>query len=152
MVPCPFQTLCGVQPLGDEQPFLLAASGPYINSFHLKTGSLLSQWPPAKEIGQSLNGIASHGEEGRPAKRQKLDEDDLPELPREDTEESIDFISERKKGERRKPKVETSTLPNVSHIVVTSNGKTAICVTGEDKAVTVFDLNSSGVMDLKSQR
>src|ERR1700761_5905476 len=139
MVPSPFQTLCCVQPAGNQQPFLLAASGPVISTFDLKDGSLLSQWPPSKTENHEQNGLPRNGVDSRPAKRQKLDEAAPAELSRAESEESIEIISERKKGERRKPKVENSTLPNVSHIIVTSTGKTVIAATGEDKSVTVFD-------------
>lgn len=147
MYASPFQTLCGVQPVGHQKPFLLAASGPIISSFNLKDGSLLSQWPRSKKDSGSTN-----GEEGPSPKRRRLDEDRPEGLSREESEESLVFISERKKGERRKPKVESSTLPNVSHILVTSDAKTAICVTSEDKSITVFDLMSEGVLELKNQR
>ncbi|OCT48234.1 tRNA (guanine-N(7)-)-methyltransferase non-catalytic subunit TRM82 [Cladophialophora carrionii] len=151
MVAAPFQTLCCVQPVENQQPFLLAASGPLISTFNLKDGSLLSQWPRSKEE-QDQNGTTADGDADRPAKRQRLEEDAPVELPREESEESIEIISERKKGERRRPKVEHTTLPNVSHIVVTSNGKTVICVTSEDKSITVFDVQLGGVLDLKSRR
>ena len=70
----------------------------------------------------------------------------------EELEESIEFISERTKGERRKPCEESSILPNVSHIVSTSNGQTVVSVTCEDKAVNVFDVQSEGTLELKSRR
>ncbi|KAJ9614490.1 tRNA (guanine-N(7)-)-methyltransferase non-catalytic subunit trm82 [Cladophialophora chaetospira] len=150
MVASPFQTLCCVQPVEDEQAFLLAASGPIITTFDLKHGSFLSRWPPSKD---EIHHIATNeDEEDRPAKRQKLDEDLPAELHREESEESIEIISERKKGERRKPKVESSTLPNVSHIIVTSDGKTVIAVTAEDKSVSVFDIQTGGVLNLRNKR
>jgi hypothetical protein len=151
MVAAPFQILCCVQPVGNQQPFLLAASGHLISTFNLKDGSLLSQWPTAEEH-QNQNGSRGNSDGGRPAKRQRLGEDAPMGLPREDSEESIEIISERKKGERRKPKVENTTLPNVSHIAITSNGQTAICVTIEDKSVTIFDIQSGGILGLKSRR
>lgn len=146
MLASPFQMLCGVQPSGDQNPFLLAASGPMISSFNLKDGSLLSQWPLSKKESGSTN-----SEEGPSPKRRKLDEDDAEGLSREDSDSPV-FILERKKGERRKPKVESSALPNVSHILVTSDAKTAICVTSEDKSITTFDLLSEGVLVLRTQR
>ena len=150
MISSPFQTLCCFQPVGDEQPYLLAAAGSIVTSFNLKDGSVLSRWPASNHGLQSSS--ADNGDGGRPAKRQKLDEDIPTEISREESEESIEIISERKKGERRKPKIESATLPNVSHLLVTSNGKSAVCVTGEDKSVTVFDLTARGVLNLKSRR
>ena len=150
MIHSPFQRLCCIQPVGDQQPFLLAASGPCISSFDLRDGSLLSQWSPSAEEDRDHGGTTTNGE-GPPTKRRKIEADVPEEVPREESDESVEIISERKKGERRKPKVENSTLPNVSHIVTTSNGKTVICVTGEDKTVTVLEVQS-GVLSMKTRR
>ncbi|KIX96574.1 uncharacterized protein Z520_07840 [Fonsecaea multimorphosa CBS 102226] len=152
MVPWPFQKLCCVQPADGQQPFLLAASGPVINSLSLKDGSLLNRWPPSDPEDEEYDEASTNGQETRPPKRRKLGEGTRGELAHQESEDSIEIISERKKGERRKPKVENTTLPNVSHIITTSDGKTAICVTGEDKSVLVFDVLTGGVLNLKSQR
>ncbi|OAP54696.1 hypothetical protein AYL99_11144 [Fonsecaea erecta] len=152
MVLCPFQKLCCVQPVDGQQPFLLAASGPVINSLCLKDGSFLSRWSPSDREDEEYDQAAANGQEARASKRRKIGEEFRGELPHQESEDSIEIISERKKGERRKPKVENTTLPNVSHIITTSDGKTAICVTGEDKSVIVFDVLTGGVLHLKSQR
>jgi hypothetical protein len=91
-------------------------------------------------------------DEGPPAKRRRMEDDGPAEALREDTEESIEIISERKKGERQKPKVENSKLPNVTHVVVTSNAATVITVTAEDKSINVFSVGTAGVLNLQSQR
>ena len=80
-------------------------------------------------------------------------EDDGPAEPaREDIEESIEIISDRKRGERRKAKVEDSKLPNVTHVIVTSNAATVITVTAEDKSINVFSVGTTGVLNLQGQR
>ena len=152
MVACPFQALCCVQPVENQRPFLLAASGPTIGSFDLKDGSLLAQWLPQKLNNEKYGNNIRDDVEGRPAKRQKLYEEAPAELRPEESEESIEIISERKKGERRWPKVESSTLPHVSHLVATSDAKTVIGVTTEDKAVIVFDVQMGGVLTERSRR
>jgi hypothetical protein len=153
MVACPFQTLCSVEPVGEQPPFLLAASGPILSSFDLKDGSLMNQWPTDQNGGEDYTTTTTDGgEESRPTKRQKLENDHPSELHREDSDDSIEIISERKKGERRRPKVESSKLATVSHILASRDGKTAIVVTGEDKTITVFDIVNGGKLSQKSRR
>ncbi|KAK7887548.1 tRNA (guanine-N(7)-)-methyltransferase non-catalytic subunit trm82 [Exophiala xenobiotica] len=149
----PFQTLCCVQPVDGQQPFLLAARGPVISSFNLKDGSLLDQWPRLKGANtQDGDAGMMNGDDGPPAKRRRMEDDGPAQALREDTEESIEIISERKKGERQKPKVENSKLPNVTHVVVTSTAATVITVTAEDKSINVFSVGNAGVLNLQSQR
>ncbi|KIW76600.1 hypothetical protein Z517_09044 [Fonsecaea pedrosoi CBS 271.37] len=152
MVLYPFQKLCCVQPVDGQHPFLLAASGPVVNSLNLKDGTLLSEWRPFDEEDEEYDEARTNGEEARPPKRRKIGDGPRGEPSHLESEDSIEIISERKKGERRKPKVENTTLPNVSHIIATSDGKTAICVTAEDKSVIVFDVLARGVLHLKSRR
>ncbi len=149
----PFQTLCCVQPVDGQQPFLLAASGPVISSFNLKDGSLLDQWPRSKGAdAQDEDAGTADGDEGPPAKRRRMEDDGPAEPAREDIEESIEIISDRKRGERRKAKVEDSKLPNVTHVIVTSNAATVITVTAEDKSINVFSVGTTGVLNLQGQR
>ncbi|EXJ69181.1 uncharacterized protein A1O5_07217 [Cladophialophora psammophila CBS 110553] len=123
-----------------------------MNSFNLKDGSFLSQWPRSDTEDEEYNAAVTNGKEARAPKRRKLEEGSRGEASHQDSEDSIEIISERKKGERRKPKVENTSLPNVSHIITTSDGKTVICVTAEDKAAIVFKVLTGGVLHLKSRR
>ncbi|KIX04194.1 uroporphyrinogen decarboxylase [Rhinocladiella mackenziei CBS 650.93] len=153
MLQHPFQALCCVQPVGGQQPFLLAASGPIINTFNLKDGSLLSQWPRTDNDDSEQHATSRvDGGEARPSKRPKIEGEDQPESSHQHSDDSIEIISERKKGERRKPKVESSKLPNVSHIITTSDGATVIVLTAEDKSIGVFKVRSWGRLDLLSRR
>ncbi|KIW14818.1 hypothetical protein PV08_07603 [Exophiala spinifera] len=154
MVQSPFQTVCCVQPSNGQQPFLLSASGPVIYSLDIKTGSLLSQWPQQGEKTDQEEAPATtiDGDENRPPKRRRLDEGEQAEVPREDSENSIEIISKREKGESRKLKVENSKSSNVTHIITTSSGATVITVTAEDKSINVFGVGPEGVLDLQSQR
>lgn len=144
----PFQKLCCVQPVDGQQPFLLAASGAVISSFNLKDGSLLSRWPPLAN--EDEDRIKREGT--RPTKRRKIEEGNHAELSRDNLEDSVEDKTERMKSERRKLKIESSKLLNVSHIVTTSDGVNVIAVTGEDKAVGVFNVRAGGILELLNQR
>jgi tRNA (guanine-N(7)-)-methyltransferase subunit TRM82 len=149
MVASPFQQLCCVQPTESSTPFLLAAAGSLISSFDLRDGSLIACWPREKEH-LPLTGIDAAGEDGPPSKKRKLDLE--PNLSREASEESLEIISERRKGERRRPKVESTVQANVSHLITTSGGKHVVCVTAEDKSIKVFDVENRQILKLRSER
>jgi hypothetical protein len=132
----------------------LASSGPIIYSFDLKDGSVLSQWPREddEEDVDDAHDKTANGEEGRPTKRRRVDTRDAAEGSRVPSDESIEIISERKKGERRGPKRENSKMANVTHMSATSDGTSLVVVTAEDKAVSVFAVRGAGVLHLQSQR
>lgn len=154
MVQHPFQRLCCVQPVDQQQPFLLSAAGPTISSFNLRDGSLLSQWPrPEVEDAIEEDGPSDvNGDAIRPSKRRRIEEEGQTGLSRNDSEDSVEIISERKKGDRRKPKVESLKLPNITHVIATSDAATVITVTADDKSINVFSVSSGGVLTLQSQR
>lgn len=135
---------------------VLAAIGPCIQSLSLEKGNVLSLWP--RDENDDSTDDEQSGEEERPMKRLKLDNTGPASLGREGSEvseASIEIIAEgkqRQKGERRRPKIAETTLPNVSHLVVTSNGDKAITVTAEDKAVRVFSVSRSGRLRQLSSR
>lgn len=152
MASYPFQRLCCILPIDNQRPFLLAASGPLIISLDLKDGSVLSRWP--KQDGTTHDDSSAEATRSgeRSNKRRKLDTEDPAGLSRQTSEESIEIISERKKGERRKPKVENIKQPNISHLLATSDGTTAIALMAEDKSVNVFQVQSTGNLSLQSKR
>ncbi|KAK5062988.1 hypothetical protein LTR84_005064 [Exophiala bonariae] len=152
MASCPFQKLCWVHPVDDQPPFLVTASGPLLISLDSKDGSVLSQWPKQDETTQHKYSQESTENGERSTKRQKLDTDDHVALSRQTSQDSIEIISERKKGERRKPKVETTKQPNFSHLVATSDGTTVVGVMTEDKSINVFQVLSAGELSLQSKR
>ncbi|KAK4943802.1 tRNA (guanine-N(7)-)-methyltransferase non-catalytic subunit trm82 [Elasticomyces elasticus] len=94
----------------------------------------------------------ANGDGTRPSKRRRIDVEGQTGISRNDSEDSVEIISERKKGERRKPKVESSKLPNITHIITTSDAATVITVTAEDKSINVFSVGYGGVLTLQSQR
>ena len=144
----PFQKLCCVQASPHHKPLLFAASGSNIFTFQLQSGKVTSRWS------------AIHGPENapvktapNPSKRRKLDGEQNGSLSRQESEESVEISVERRKGDRRKPKVEQPKASNVSHILATSDGQTLVAVTADDKTIHVFAvLGEDGVLLSKSSR
>ena len=142
----PFQKLCCVPSTVERPSLLLAAAGAVILTYDLETRKLLNHGPPfdeaASEDEDSIDGA-------EPAKRRKLNHSTLSQ---ETSEDSVEIVAERKKGERRKPKVEESKLPNVSHLVATSNGQNIVAISAEDKCIIVFSLTSVCRLIVESRR
>ena len=146
----PFQKLCLVPKTMERPSLLLAAAGPSILTYDLEIRKVLSHGPPFGEAISKDDWQAHASANGpSPAKRRKLDH---ATLSQEASEESVEIVAERRKGERRKPKIEESRLPNVSHLIATSNGRSVIAITAEDKCITVFSLSSVGKLLIESQR
>ncbi len=142
----PAQKLCWVS----RTSLLLAASGSRILTYNLETGKLLSHGPPFDENTSKENHQTAGSAYGpSPTKRRKFDH---PNSSRETSDGSVEIVAERKKGERRKPKVKASNLPNVSHLIASSNGRNVIAVTTEDKCITVYSLILSGRLLIESRR
>ncbi|KAK5944120.1 tRNA (guanine-N(7)-)-methyltransferase non-catalytic subunit trm82 [Knufia obscura] len=139
----------------DSTDIILAATGTYIQSLSLTTKKPFSIWP-REDVGDPSDD-EDLGDD-RPAKRPKLETGEKPSLrleTSEASEASIDIKVEgkpRQKGERRTPKIPDTSLPHVSHLIATSDGKHAIAVTAEDKAVRVFGINKSGNLKQLSSR
>ncbi len=143
----PFQKLCHVGATPDLPEALLAASGPHICCYDLDKG-LTTRWPAVEERNDISDNEAlqANGDDdgSRPAKRQRLSGHEEPPLSRQDSEDSVEIISERTKGRRRKPKpVAEVKLPNVSHMIGTGNGKYIVVVTTDDKCIRVLERQTS---------
>lgn len=148
MVRYPFHKLCYLPVNQQGRQILLAAAGHTIQSLSFPEGKLLGCWP-SQESDDSNDESVAEGHAKRPAKRRRLNNGVLSSSPDESdaSELSIEIVAEgrqRQKGERRKPKIPDLRLPNVSHILTTSDGKNAITVTAEDKAVRVFNVSRRG--------
>ena len=151
--PHPFQKLCYIPSIATRPCVLLAAVGPKILTFDIRKGALLGQGPPFDaESSDAESEPGDFGNGSSTSKRRKLEHPGVSSLSREPSDESVEIVAERRKGERKKPKVEEPKLPNVSHIVATSDGQTVIAVTTEDKSINTFSLRSSGRLVLKSRR
>ena len=161
----PFQKLCYISQASDIN-ILLAANGPYILSLDLKNGGVSSKWPddtahspPAQHFEASRAGAGAGAlggtdkEDDPPNKRRKVSASQQEEQNSCESSSSIEFVSERAKGQRRKKKiVSKSALPNVSHLISTADGLHVIAVTAEDKCIRVFELNSLGNLRPLSER
>ncbi len=157
----PFQKLCHIIQSGDSG-LLLAAAGPYILSLDLKNGGVLLKWP--NDVHESSERQAEEGSRNgdfvgntldghRPTKRRKLSfSQEEEEQDARQSSVSIEFVSERAKGQRRKKKIVKSSLPNVSHVLSTVDGRHVVAVTAEDKCIRVFELDSLGHLKLLSER
>lgn len=148
----PFQKLCCVPETSERSAVVLAAAGSSILTFDL-TGNLVSHGPPFEEPASLDGGEAEDSTNGlSPFKRRKIEHPKTLSISREASEDSIEIVAERQKGERRKPKVEESKLPSVSHLISTSDGRAIISVTTEDKSINTFELSNAGKLIIKSQR
>lgn len=143
----PVHKVCHVHDESNGKDFLLAATGPCIQSLACSDGRLMSMWPRDEDAESSEDDTE---DADRPSKRVKLDRE-ASEL----SEASIEIVAdgkERQKGERRRPKIPNTTLPHVSHLITTSDARHAIAVTAEDKAVRVFSISRSGRLRQLSSR
>ena len=143
----PFQKLICVPQTFKRPSILLAAAGSSILTFSLPEGEILNRAPPFDddEASDDYEGVDGPS----PLKRRKLEH---ASLSREASEDSIEIVAERRKGERRKPKLEVSKLPKVSHLLATSDGRMVITVSVEDKSVNAFSLQNSGKLIWRSTR
>ncbi|KAJ9655088.1 tRNA (guanine-N(7)-)-methyltransferase non-catalytic subunit trm82 [Neophaeococcomyces mojaviensis] len=139
----------------EDKRILLTATGTCIQSLSLNDGKCMSVWPRSDDTDSDDDDDEL---DGRPVKRLKLEDGQDNFLRRQESEgseASIEIKTEgrqRQKGERRKPKIPDLTLPHVSHLVTTSDGKHAIAITAEDKAVRVFSVSRKGRLRQLSSR
>lgn len=149
----PAHKLCHASHGGKD--FLFAATGYCIQTIARADGTLLSIWP--RDESEDWSGT-DDDQDQRHVKRRKLDTTNGSGLRREGSEfseASIEIIAEgkvRQKGERRRPKIPDTTLPNVSHIIASKKASRVIAITVEDKAVRVFSVSRSGGLRQLSSR
>lgn len=148
----PFQKLCPLP----QGAFVLAAAGSKLYAIDAGSGTI--SWKLHEALASSkLNNQQRNGEEEPSAKRRKLETDGAldsqePTESRRSSDGSVNFKTERAKGERKKPKVETEAPPpSISHVLATRDGSHLVVVTAEDKAVSVYELGAGGPA-LKSKR
>lgn len=142
----PFQKICVAQGDHERPSILLAAAGPSIVTFDLTENTVLAEYSDV------LSACDDADPEPHPAKRRKLDTAQPEPVSRTESEDSVEIVAERQKGERRKPKpTNDATPPNISHLITTSNGDHIVAVTVEDKLIHVLS-HSSGRLMLRSSR
>lgn len=153
----PFQKLCYTNSSSDLPEALLAASGPNICYHDLRRGTSAGWRVDYEDINGTSDGELpddnGDGENERPAKRQRLSRNEEGLLSRQDSEESVEIISERVKGQRRKPKPVVKTkLPDVSHMLAMSDGRHVVVVTTDDKCIRVLERARSDRLRCISER
>lgn len=151
----PFQSLlhCPKSSNG-RSSVLLAASGPFIHSFRAFDGSFFSSWPnqiiekPPDFQAESAtspedSGVAEHE---RPSKRRKIS------LPGEASSCAPAEILRETQTETGSIRTIQASHADVSKLICNSDGSHVIAVTGEDKAVRVFQLLEDGTLVQTSER
>jgi len=139
----PFQSLlyCS-RSANQKSDVLLAASGCYILSFDVDTGSLLSTWPspprPSEAVSIDLNRCEETGSE-RQAKRRKVA------LPRDASgSDSAEIVVENRLDIESIPFTDGGSSSNVPKIISSADNKYIVAVTAEDKLIRVFELSDTG--------
>ncbi len=140
----PFQSLlyCS-RSANQKSDVFLAASGCYILSFDVDTGSLLSTWPspprPSEAVSIDLNHCEETGSE-RQAKRRKVA------LPRDASgSDSAEIVVENNRLDIESiPFTDGGSSSNVPKIISSADNKYTVAVTAEDKSIRVFQLSDTG--------
>ena len=153
----PFQKLCFAKASTGLPEVLLAACGAHLCCYDFQKG-LVARWPVSEDNEDDLSDYEAEQPNGnddgeRPTKRQRLSghEESLP--SRHESEESVEIISERAKGQRRKPKPTVEPkLPDVSHILATESGRHIVVVTADDKCIRVLERRKDGRLRSISER
>lgn len=151
----PFQKIAHSGIAVDGINLLIAAAGPHIFVFNFSNGAVLFRWP-YNDSASGAGGPLSSDEVARPSNGEP------PEKKRRisksrgngtspESSSSVEIETERVKGQRRKPKPKPG-LPNVSHLLTTSDGKHVVAITAEDKCIRVFEIGGRGVLTALSER
>ena len=141
---------------------MIAASGPYIHAFNAVDGKYLSSWPSIQEtkasnqveLDRKLSGNESAAPSSscditeRPQKRRKLSS------AREDSGSSAEIVIENGDVNLDSLRAKQSSDPvsPVILLVCDSTGGYIVAVTGDDKAIRVFELTADGLLSQKSER
>ena len=139
---------------------LIAASGAYIHTFDVKLGGYLSTWPPNREVGKSIQTRLDREDESRqilvpeadddsstrPLKRRKLSS------AREDSGSSAEIVIEHESQSAESLSTARSSIAPIVTLASDNTGQYVIAVTGEDKAIRVFELSTDGVLSPFSKR
>jgi len=139
----PFQSLlyCS-RSANRKSDVLLAASGCYILSSDVNTGSLLSTWPPPPRPSEAISTDLNHCEETeseRQVKRRKVA------LPRDASgSDSAEIVVENRLYIESIPITDGGSSSNVAKIISSADNKYIVAVTAEDKSIRVFELSDTG--------
>ena len=151
----PFQCLLYCPSASARRPsVLLAASGPFIYSFGVQDGLLLSVWPTHDLDGMPValdESRACAGELGvtdaeRAAKRRRVS------LSREvSSSTSAEIVVENSQLTKSSRELQVSNS-EVNKMICTSSGEYVVAVTGEDKSIRVFELQMDGSLMQSTER
>ena len=155
IMPQPFQCLLYCPSASARRRnVLLAASGPFIYSFGIQDGLLLSIWPIPDLEGTPValdESLACAGEPGvtdaeRSAKRRRVS------LSREvSSSTSAEIVVETPHVTKSSRELQVSSS-EVNKMICTSSGEYVVAVTGEDKTIRVFELRRDGSLMQTSER
>ena len=157
----PFQCLAYCfRPDAASNEILVAASGAYIHTFNVKKGNRLSTWPGTREDHTFLPTNTDQKPEGkpslasgddndsstRPLKRRKLSS------AREDSGSSAEIVVEHESQNAESSSSAQPLNAPIIKLLSDNSGQYVIAVTGEDKAIRVFELSTDGVLNPFSER
>ncbi|KAI1143444.1 hypothetical protein F5Y05DRAFT_368586 [Hypoxylon sp. FL0543] len=153
-----------------QSSILCAAKGASIHTYDLASGSsFLSSWThPALKQGESGEtqgkGADQEGQDldeqengQRPSKKRKLDSDDKPDAEGKNSQADTEIVEAAadgngKKKQKAEPRGQQSELPFVSLLAATEDGSHVVAVTGQDKALWVFEHDGKGTLKDLSRR
>ena len=138
---------------------LVAASGPFIHTFDLENGNYLSTWSSCSattiDNQAPTNGKTTHVQGSTPAT-----EHEVPERPqkrqklsskREDSGSSAEIVVEGSNSDED-TKLTQPSNPPIIKLACSTTGQYVVAVTGEDKAIRVFELSTNGALSQLSER
>jgi tRNA (guanine-N(7)-)-methyltransferase subunit TRM82 len=160
----PYQCICL------HRDILFAARGSRIYTFRLSDGFHVSTWshPVAAELAKAAGGkliivasptaSGSNGNQDPPAKRRKVeeladgngDEDDVEPLATGSPEDNDTTLKTIKKPRKGGSSAEISPIINVMQL--SADGSHLVAVTGQDKAIWVFEHDGEGNLTELSKR
>lgn len=146
----PYQCLLYCSSSGNQKrDILLAASGCYILSFDVQTGSLLSTWPSSpKDASRETNvGDSDNVDSERQIKRQKISFSQEA-----SNSDSADIVVENNLDVATNASKKAGPTANVVKLISTSDCKHVIAVTAEDKSIRIFELIDDGSLAQVSER
>ncbi|KAL1865784.1 hypothetical protein VTK73DRAFT_5076 [Phialemonium thermophilum] len=160
---------------------LFTARGCNIHSFSTRDGSHLSTWkypnpakiqgseavPTKEDAGSAAQSPAVEGngdQEGPPAKRRKVDEEEADDAEQQGPSHDVGQGEQKTEGRRKSkkrgrkrsrpdvPPPKPAELPLLQSLVATSNGSHLVAVTGSDKTIWVFEHDGAGRLKELSHR
>ncbi|KAI9698182.1 MAG: tRNA (guanine-N(7)-)-methyltransferase non-catalytic subunit trm82 [Candelina mexicana] len=138
---------------------LLAAAASYIYTFSLDNQVLLSTWPQREDQPNDISdGLNGNQDEGSTKRSPAFDPDKEPqELVGKKRKishpiDSPENYTVKEKSLKGFQKPTTPGEPDVIRLISTTSGRHVVAVSGQDKCIRVFELQSSGVLKLLSER